>query len=262
MSWQKEIILIAWLCCGLSVATSDMSSSESNGGGSERPCLEDSGCPLGEFCYFLPGNVEDVGRCASCGPLMTYNYETKHCTYCPVFKEKCYNNCCYPIDGYANYQIRCVDGMCQRCHKTDTESRQCTLQSYQDITSKFIVAFAIAFSVGLTAIIIYRWSFRGRREHMPERRFSLHDETIFSSPVQERTLELMRDRPPGYQTRHNYRFEQEAKANSADQQVPTVASSAPPPYPGMESGAESAADNVQPPPYSQTEQSSEKTLHI
>lgn len=80
----------------------------------------------------------------------------------PVYKEKCYNNCCYRIDGYGGYEIRCVNDMCMRCKINDDDSR-CSIQNFQEVTSKFIVAFAVAFSVALTSLIIYRFNFRRRR---------------------------------------------------------------------------------------------------
>uniref|UniRef100_A0A1B0D675 Uncharacterized protein n=1 Tax=Phlebotomus papatasi TaxID=29031 RepID=A0A1B0D675_PHLPP len=122
-------------------------------------------CALGDYCQKPLGQEDDdnsPGTCQSCGPLMTYNYEQRHCVYCPIYKEKCYNNCCYRIDGYSGYEIRCVNDMCMRCKTNDDDSR-CSIQNFQEVTSKFIVAFAIAFSVALTSLIIYRFNFRRRR---------------------------------------------------------------------------------------------------
>ncbi|XP_055678873.1 uncharacterized protein LOC129787361 [Lutzomyia longipalpis] len=264
MSWKKDLLVLVGFLCSFCAAHNDSLLPANPAIEDPLACHHDRECPLGEFCSIQ--DDDDVGVCESCGsPLMTYNYEEKSCVYCPIFRSKCYNNCCYLVDGYPGYEIRCIEGMCMRCHKSDVESHYCTLQSYQDISAKFIVAFGIVFTVAFASIVIYRWSFRGRRQSFTERRCSWQS-TNSVSPVQQRTLELLQDRPPEYQTRHNYRHQQEMKAKTAPEtpeMTPTVmVTLAPPPYPGSEPTSEGTSDNVQPPPYSPTEGTTEKTLHI
>ncbi|GAB0093524.1 hypothetical protein DMENIID0001_086740 [Sergentomyia squamirostris] len=275
MFWKSKIFfVIVWLFFSGIGAKSDNEVSESIESlirsNYHSECFKDRDCPRGDFCKKPEDDEvsETPGHCESCGgsySSMTYNYEKEQCEYCPNFRQRCYNNCCYSLGDYSGYEIRCVNDMCMRCRIDDDTSRSCTTQNYPDFTYKFIVAFAIAFSVALTSAIIYRWSFRGRRQRFLQRRISWESTTVIT-PVQQRTMELLQDRPPEYQTRHNYRHQMEMKTKNSSPDpvpVPTVTSTmAPPPYPGTADG-ENVSDNSQPPPYSRTDDSSgEKTLHI
>ncbi|XP_058811355.1 uncharacterized protein LOC131676251 isoform X2 [Topomyia yanbarensis] len=190
-----------------------------------------------------------------CKPEFEFNPEDGRCHICPSEGHAC-STCCF--GGTV-----CYGGRCQHCWKD--QNGDCLTQDSLFFLTAAQVALATAMIIGISALatLLYK-TFRARTRNNNQQRLESelsrsNTSRISLSSIQLRVLRRLRDRPPKYETRHNYEFHQREQAQetqprrnnpSPASSCPTTPSRRPPgdPPPAYDGDVTSLADS--PPPYS------------
>lgn len=143
-----------------------------------------------------------------CKPGFEHNLEDGRCHLCPSEGHPCIS-CCLG-------ESICYRGYCHRCFRD--QNGECISQDSLFFLTAAQVALATAMVIGIAALatLLYK-TFRARSSannshNQPtagddlQNRFSLSRVSLTS--IQIRVLRRLRDRPPKYETRHNYEFHQ------------------------------------------------------
>lgn len=159
------------------------------------------------------------GMVCECKPEFEYREEDGRCHLCPTEGNYC-TNCCF--GGTV-----CYGGRCQHCWKD--QNGECISQDSLFFLTAAQVALATAMVVGVAALatLLYK-TFRSRARASNEQileneinRSSLNRASL--SSMQVRVLHRLRDRPPKYETRHNYEFHQrEQRSQQQPQRLNTT----------------------------------------
>uniref|UniRef100_A0A182KG24 Uncharacterized protein n=1 Tax=Anopheles christyi TaxID=43041 RepID=A0A182KG24_9DIPT len=164
------------------------------------------------------------------------NVELVNCVPCPAEGQRC-RSCCI------SDALICYQGFCQRC-SLDSNGNCISQESLFFLTAAQ-VALATAMVLGVISLsfLLYK-TLRNRLS-----RVSL-------SSIQQRVIRRLRDRPPKYETRHNYEYQQRQTERQTSQQStmtenvsqrnPVAIGGPPPAYDG-----DSVSLAEHPPPYTQ-----------
>lgn len=202
-----------------------------------------------------------IERC-ECQQFYEYRFANSDCSLCPGEGEQCMD-CC------SDTNLKCIYGICSRC---DNDSYECdnSRNLFMNASQIALVA-ALLMGAAALATLLYRICtkpsvFRSRRlrlnRNAEANESDLQREMRSSlSSIQIRVISRLRDRPPKYETQHNYdtriqRQEEEIERTDGNTnldintiRVGTV-EHAPPPYDGSHQSMESVHES--PPPYSDT----------
>jgi len=223
-----------------------------------------------KFCltnYDCQGNKQycntAIERC-ECQQSYEYRYDTSDCSPCPEEGERCMD-CCVDPNLSCIYNIcRCDSDVCENFSESN---------SSQDMfmnASQIALVAALLMGAAALAMLLYRIctkpSYFGsrrvrlnRNQEANESEFQRVSESSLTS-IQIRVISRLRDRPPKYETQHNYdtriqRQEEEiqhtcAHSNENNNTIPVVnaAEHAPPAY---DDGSKESV-HESPPPYSAT----------
>ncbi|XP_059611578.1 uncharacterized protein LOC132258327 [Phlebotomus argentipes] len=200
------------------------------------PCLSDSDCSeYRQICN------TDIGFC-QCNEFSTpYEYAPgkQLCMLCPGEGQPCEDNCCYGED------IFCIHDVCTQCKRKENGGFLCPNGGHLIFATASQIALSAALIIGIAALatLLFRMCSKRSLADRPRNRGLLsEDDARFSSEraslssIQIRILQRLRDRPPRYETRHNYNF----RSQSQDAGI------APPSY---DSTAAPSTDTELPPSY-------------
>ncbi|EAT35439.1 AAEL012398-PA [Aedes aegypti] len=151
-----------------------------------------------------------VDRC-ECKPNLEQR-EDGSCHICPMEGQSC-TGCCFG-------DAICYGGRCQRCYMD--QNGECIAQTSLFFLTAAQVALATAMVIGVSALatLMYK-TFRARSRNNSQRPLGNNlnrtgSSRISLSSIQIRVLRRLRDRPPKYETRHNYDFHQREQAAPRD----------------------------------------------
>ncbi|XP_055540364.1 uncharacterized protein LOC129727019 isoform X2 [Wyeomyia smithii] len=205
------------------------------------PCGETICDPFSEVCE---GNT-------TCQCMPNFKFDPEYWRCCPVEGMIC-SGCCYG-------DAICFAGRCNPCYYRD-QHNNCIVQDSMFFLTAAQVAFATAIVIGVTALatLLYKTArARARRRNANQRTLESEQSQprvsrLSLSSIQIRVLRRLRDRPPKYETRHNYEFRQRDRTSPENQQrrhdtspVSTPTGDPPPAYDGDVSSVRDF-----PPPYS------------
>lgn len=218
-----------------------------------KRCLDDNDCRGNkQYCNTV------INLC-ECQPFYEYSIDTSNCNLCPEEGEQCMS-CC------SHSNLRCYHNVCTRCADDYYECDN-TSTAFMNASQIALVA-ALIMGAAALATLLYRICTKpsyfgsrrlrsGRNAEATESDFQRVARTSLSS-IQIRVLSRLRDRPPKYETQHNYdmrlqRQEEEIqRTNNANVNISTIstisaAEHAPPSYDGSKESVHES-----PPPYSDT----------
>ncbi|XP_053680180.1 uncharacterized protein LOC128731108 [Anopheles nili] len=212
--------------------------------------LSDAITTCGEAVCHEETEVCNEGTC-QCKPHFEGSIE---CVPCPGEGQPC-RGCC------VSNALTCYLGVCHRC-SVDSNGNCISQESLFFLTAAQ-VALATAMVLGVISLsfLLYKTLRNRLRRNSPviesEFRQSAVSRVSLSS-IQQRVVRRLRDRPPKYETRHNYEYQQrqtEQRQNSEqnvpneeDQQRSVVPQDGPPP--AYDGDTVSLAEN--PPPYTES----------
>lgn len=145
--------------------------------------------------------------------------EDGYCHICPMEGQAC-TGCCFG-------EAICYGGRCQRCYMD--QSGECIAQTSLFFLTAAQVALATAMVIGISALatLMYKtFRARSRNNRLPTLGNDLSrtgSSRISLSSIQIRVLRRLRDRPPKYETRHNYEFHQREQAADGSGDRPRAA---------------------------------------
>ncbi|XP_055678872.1 uncharacterized protein LOC129787360 [Lutzomyia longipalpis] len=198
-----------------------------------NPCTDNNHCKYREIC-----NVE-IGLCQCDEYSIPYEYAAgkEFCKLCPLEGEPCEDNCCYGDN------IFCIRDVCTACKRKDNGALLCPNGGHLIFATASQIALSAALIIGIAALatLLFRMCSKRSLTDRPRGRSFLSDEggrfaseRASLSSIQIRILQRLRDRPPRYENRQNFR------SQSLEPGI------APPSY---ESSATPSTDTELPPPY-------------
>ncbi|KAG4079885.1 hypothetical protein HA402_015016 [Bradysia odoriphaga] len=217
-------------------------------------CSDDDDCKGNkQYCNFY------INLC-ECQPFFEYSSDTINCSPCPLEGEQCMS-CC------SNSNLKCYHGVCTRCLDDYYECDN-TPSAFMNASQIALIA-ALIMGAAALATLLYRIctkpTYFGRSRRLHSGRNAEASESDFQrvartslSSIQIRVLSRLRDRPPKYETQHNYdmriqRQEEEIqRTNDSSVNISTISAlsaeeHAPPSYDGSKESVHES-----PPPYSDT----------
>lgn len=219
--------IIAYQLCFIAVVIS-CTAADLNYGALE---LYDDQISCGQFqCNATTQMCVDMMTC-DCKPGFEHNLEDGRCHLCPSEGHPCLS-CCLG-------ESICYRGYCQRCFRD--QNGDCISQDSLFFLTAAQVALATAMVIGIAALatLLYK-TFRARsraNNSSNQRRLSsaggdnLQNRSSLSrvslTSIQIRVLRRLRDRPPKYETRHNYEFHQREQQTQTSPTTPTAQPAAP-----------------------------------
>ncbi|XP_053685830.1 uncharacterized protein LOC128735364 [Sabethes cyaneus] len=183
-----------------------------------------------------------------CRPDFDYNPDDGRCHVCPGDGQLC-TSCCFG-------GMVCHAGRCTHCWKD--QDGECITQDSLFFLTAAQVALATAMVIGVSALatLLYK-TFRARARNANQQTLESDQNRprasrLSLSSIQIRVLRRLRDRPPKYETRHNYEFHQRERTGQTNQQrrhdTSPVSSPTGDPPPTYDGEVTSVLDL--PPPYS------------
>ncbi|KAL9693205.1 hypothetical protein quinque_012490 [Culex quinquefasciatus] len=215
-----------------------------------NPEFHDDQFTCGQFqCNATTQICVDMMSC-DCRSGFEHNLEDGRCHLCPSEGHPCVN-CCLG-------ESICYRGYCQRCFRD--QNGDCISQDSLFFLTAAQVALATAMVIGIAALatLLYK-TFRARSSaNNPNNQQTLSSDLqnrsslsrVSLTSIQIRVLRRLRDRPPKYETRHNYEFhqrEQQTQTNPTQSPEPVTIRIGDPP-PAYDEDVTSMVDF--PPPYS------------
>uniref|UniRef100_A0A1Q3FJ67 Uncharacterized protein n=2 Tax=Culex tarsalis TaxID=7177 RepID=A0A1Q3FJ67_CULTA len=212
--------------------------------------LYDDQISCGQFqCNATTQICHEMMSC-DCRPGFEHNLDDNRCHLCPSEGHPC-GSCCLG-------ESICYRGYCQRCFRD--QNGDCISQDSLFFLTAAQVALATAMVIGIAALatLLYK-TFRARsRANNPNNQQILSSDLqnrsslsrVSLTSIQIRVLRRLRDRPPKYETRHNYEFhqrEQQTQTNPTQSPEPVTIRIGDPP-PAYDEDVTSMVDF--PPPYS------------
>ncbi|XP_058457277.1 uncharacterized protein LOC131440064 [Malaya genurostris] len=166
--------------------------------------------PCGEISCNQSTQECVANRTCECRPEFEYNEEAGRCYLCPSEGHACIS-CCF--GGTV-----CYAGRCQHCWKD--ANGECLTQDSLFYLTAAQVALATVMIIGVSALatLLYK-TIRTRARNNNQRRLASELNRpslsrVSLSSIQIRVLRRLRDRPPKYETRHNYEFHQREENQS------------------------------------------------
>ncbi|XP_055637497.1 uncharacterized protein LOC129776102 isoform X2 [Toxorhynchites rutilus septentrionalis] len=153
-----------------------------------------------------------------CKPQFEYNPDDGHCHICPSDGHFCIS-CCF---GGAV----CHAGRCQHCWKDQNGDCMSQDSIFFITAAQFALVTAMVLGILALGLLLYKTCrARTRRNAQPSSeneisRFSLSRISLTS--IQVRVLRRLRDRPPKYETRHNYEFNRRERSQASPRRHTTT----------------------------------------
>ncbi|XP_055697316.1 uncharacterized protein LOC129798281 [Phlebotomus papatasi] len=196
-------------------------------------CSEDNPCRNSQICN------NGICECDEFSIPQEYAPGKEFCKRCPMEGQPCLENCCFGED------IFCVQNICTRCKQKENGGLLCPHGGHIIFATASQIALSAALIIGIAALatLLFRMCSKRSLSDRPRNQGLLSDERgrlsaerASLSSIQIRILQRLRDRPPRYETRHNFNFRSQS----------VEAGIAPPSY---DSAAATSTDSDLPPPY-------------
>ncbi|GAB0093523.1 hypothetical protein DMENIID0001_086730 [Sergentomyia squamirostris] len=199
-------------------------------------CQDDSHCGIREIC-----NVQSE-QCQCDGNSYPHEYKPDifYCAQCPMEGEYCRNGCCFGND------VLCVRDICTQCTKKENGGHICPNSGNLIFATASQIALSAALIIGIAALatLLFRMCSKrsltdGRRSRglLGEDNSRFSSERASLSSIQIRILQRLRDRPPRYETRHNFNLRSQSHepgiappSYDNPSTTPTTDTELPPPY--------------------------------